>query len=82
MLPWAIGLLAVTAWVTVVQRVLHVRRELRLRERSHSTVAIDSTYVLSISAQMARERRDVLVRMPASLKERLTAEVGGPRTPP
>ena len=28
-LPWAIGLLAVTAWVTVVQRVLHVRRELR-----------------------------------------------------
>ena len=31
-LPWAIGLLAVTAWVTVVQRVLHVRRELRLRE--------------------------------------------------
>jgi phosphatidylglycerophosphate synthase len=32
-LPWAIGLLAVTAWVTVVQRVLHVRRELRLREQ-------------------------------------------------
>ena len=31
-LPWAIGLLAVTAWVTVVQRVLHVRRELRARE--------------------------------------------------
>ncbi|MGE5689886.1 MAG: CDP-alcohol phosphatidyltransferase family protein, partial [Pseudomonadota bacterium] len=28
-LPWAVGLLAVTAWVTVVQRVLHVRRELR-----------------------------------------------------
>jgi CDP-diacylglycerol--glycerol-3-phosphate 3-phosphatidyltransferase len=28
-LPWAIGLLAATAWLTVVQRVLHVRRELR-----------------------------------------------------
>jgi hypothetical protein len=28
-LPWAVGLLAVTAWITVVQRVVHVRRELR-----------------------------------------------------
>jgi hypothetical protein len=28
-LPWAIGLLAATAWITVVQRILHVRRELR-----------------------------------------------------
>src|SRR5712675_29649 len=28
-LPWAIALLAVTAWVTVVQRVLHVRTQLR-----------------------------------------------------
>jgi CDP-diacylglycerol--glycerol-3-phosphate 3-phosphatidyltransferase len=28
-LPWAIALLAVTAWVTVCQRVLHVRRQLR-----------------------------------------------------
>ena len=27
-LPWAIGLLAVTAWFTVLQRVFHVRREL------------------------------------------------------
>jgi CDP-diacylglycerol--glycerol-3-phosphate 3-phosphatidyltransferase len=27
-LPWAIVLLTVTAWVTVVQRVLHVRRQL------------------------------------------------------
>jgi CDP-diacylglycerol--glycerol-3-phosphate 3-phosphatidyltransferase len=27
-LPWAIALLAATAWVTVVQRVLHVRRQL------------------------------------------------------
>ena len=27
-LPWAIALLAVTAWVTVVQRILHVRRQL------------------------------------------------------
>ncbi len=32
-LPWAIALLAVTAWVTVVQRVLHVRRQL-LEDRS------------------------------------------------
>ena len=28
-LPWAIALLAATAWFTVLQRVLHVRRELR-----------------------------------------------------
>jgi CDP-diacylglycerol--glycerol-3-phosphate 3-phosphatidyltransferase len=28
-LSWAIGLLAVVAWVTVVQRILHVRRHLR-----------------------------------------------------
>ncbi len=28
-LPWAIALLAVTAWFTVLQRILHVRRELR-----------------------------------------------------
>ncbi|HEY7207120.1 MAG TPA: CDP-alcohol phosphatidyltransferase family protein [Gaiellaceae bacterium] len=27
-LPWAIGLLAVTAWVTVAQRILHVRKQL------------------------------------------------------
>ena len=27
-LPWAIAVLAVTAWVTVVQRVLHVRKQL------------------------------------------------------
>ncbi len=27
-LPWAIALLACTAWVTVVQRVLHVRKQL------------------------------------------------------
>jgi CDP-diacylglycerol--glycerol-3-phosphate 3-phosphatidyltransferase len=30
-LPWAIALLALTAWITVVQRVLHVRRGLRER---------------------------------------------------
>jgi choline-glycine betaine transporter len=30
-LPWAIYLLAATAWITVTQRVLHVRRELRAR---------------------------------------------------
>jgi CDP-diacylglycerol---glycerol-3-phosphate 3-phosphatidyltransferase len=29
LLPWAIGLLALTAWFTVLQRILHVRRELR-----------------------------------------------------
>jgi len=28
-LPWAIGVLAVMAWVTVLQRILHVRRHLR-----------------------------------------------------
>ena len=28
-LPWAIGVLALTAWFTVLQRILHVRRELR-----------------------------------------------------
>ena len=27
-LPWAIALLAATAWVTVVQRILHVRKQL------------------------------------------------------
>ena len=30
-LPWAIAGLAATAWFTVLQRVLHVRRELRAR---------------------------------------------------
>jgi len=30
-LPWAIGVLAATAWFTVLQRILHVRRELRAR---------------------------------------------------
>jgi CDP-diacylglycerol--glycerol-3-phosphate 3-phosphatidyltransferase len=30
-LPWAIYILAVTAWITVVQRILHVRRQLRQR---------------------------------------------------
>jgi CDP-diacylglycerol--glycerol-3-phosphate 3-phosphatidyltransferase len=30
-LPWAIGLLAATAWFTVLQRILHVRRELHTR---------------------------------------------------
>jgi len=28
-LPWAIGVLAATAWFTVLQRILHVRRQLR-----------------------------------------------------
>ena len=30
-LPWAIGVLAATAWFTVLQRILHVRRELSRR---------------------------------------------------
>jgi len=30
-LPWAIYLLAVTAWITVIQRVLSVRAQLRSR---------------------------------------------------
>ena len=30
-LPWAIYILAVTAWVTVIQRILYVRRQLRQR---------------------------------------------------
>jgi CDP-diacylglycerol---glycerol-3-phosphate 3-phosphatidyltransferase len=29
LLPWAVYLLNVTAWLTVVQRILHVRRQLR-----------------------------------------------------
>jgi CDP-diacylglycerol--glycerol-3-phosphate 3-phosphatidyltransferase len=28
-LPWALGVLAATAWFTVLQRILHVRRQLR-----------------------------------------------------
>jgi CDP-diacylglycerol---glycerol-3-phosphate 3-phosphatidyltransferase len=31
-LPWAIALLAVTAWVTVLQRIFSVRRQLRERD--------------------------------------------------
>jgi CDP-diacylglycerol--glycerol-3-phosphate 3-phosphatidyltransferase len=31
LLPWAVYLLNVTAWLTVVQRILHVRRQLRQR---------------------------------------------------
>jgi CDP-diacylglycerol---glycerol-3-phosphate 3-phosphatidyltransferase len=31
-LPWAIGLLAATAWLTVVQRILFVREQLRARD--------------------------------------------------
>jgi len=30
-LPWAIYLLAATAWITVIQRVLSVRSQLRSR---------------------------------------------------
>jgi CDP-diacylglycerol---glycerol-3-phosphate 3-phosphatidyltransferase len=33
-LPWAISLLAVTAWVTVLQRILSVRRQLLQREQT------------------------------------------------
>ncbi|MFN2466761.1 MAG: CDP-alcohol phosphatidyltransferase family protein [Gaiellaceae bacterium] len=31
LLPWAIAVLTATAWVTVLQRILHVRRQLRAR---------------------------------------------------
>jgi len=31
-LPWAIYLLAATAWVTVLQRILHVRTQLRRKD--------------------------------------------------
>jgi hypothetical protein len=33
-LPWAIVLLTATAWITVVQRVLHVRRQLLEESRA------------------------------------------------
>jgi CDP-diacylglycerol--glycerol-3-phosphate 3-phosphatidyltransferase len=33
-LRWAIALLAVTAWITVLQRVLHVRRSLREQQQT------------------------------------------------
>ena len=33
-LPWAIVFLTVTAWITVVQRVMHVRRDLAARPPS------------------------------------------------
>jgi CDP-diacylglycerol--glycerol-3-phosphate 3-phosphatidyltransferase len=36
-LPWAIGLLALTAWFTVLQRILHVRRELRQADAGSPT---------------------------------------------
>ena len=39
-LPYAIGLLALTAWFTVVQRVLSVRRQ--LRRRPHEPVGEDA----------------------------------------
>ena len=29
LLPWAVYLLNLTAWVTVVQRIIHVRRQLK-----------------------------------------------------
>ncbi len=35
-LPWAIAVLAATAWVTVLQRVFHVRRELRALQELES----------------------------------------------
>ena len=34
MLGWALVLLAATAWITVVQRVLHVRKQLMEAHRS------------------------------------------------
>jgi CDP-diacylglycerol---glycerol-3-phosphate 3-phosphatidyltransferase len=35
-LPWAIGVLAATAWFTVLQRILHVRRQLRSANETSS----------------------------------------------
>jgi len=35
-LPWAIGVLAATAWFTVLQRILHVRRQLRSASETSS----------------------------------------------
>jgi CDP-diacylglycerol--glycerol-3-phosphate 3-phosphatidyltransferase len=32
-LPWAIALLTATAWITVLQRILHVRKQLRETDR-------------------------------------------------
>jgi CDP-diacylglycerol--glycerol-3-phosphate 3-phosphatidyltransferase len=29
LLPWAVYLLTVTAWLTVIQRIVHVRRQLK-----------------------------------------------------
>jgi CDP-diacylglycerol--glycerol-3-phosphate 3-phosphatidyltransferase len=31
LLPWAVYLLNVTAWLTVIQRIAHVRRQLKQR---------------------------------------------------
>ena len=68
-LQWAIYLLTVTAWMTVFQRMLYVRRQLHGRERSnsgHRKYAI--VLALDVIAQLAR---DVIVRMPPGLKRRL-----------
>ncbi len=40
-LPWAIGVLAATAWFTVLQRTLHVRRQLRAAQSASSPRAGD-----------------------------------------
>ena len=74
-LPWAIALLAATAWITVVQRVLSVAQAAALsssspdRARERSLIALLCYH----SHSMAELRSDVLVRMPPDLKQRLAA---------
>ena len=71
-LPWAIALLAVTAWITSSSAILSVRKQ--LLSQIASSNALDSTCVLSLPG-MAELRSDVLVRMPPGLKRRLAGEV-------
>src|SRR5262249_26836643 len=66
-LPWAILVLGATAWITVCQRVLHVRRQLR-DQAPESAAYPASTSVL------AADRKGVLVRMPGELKRLLSEE--------
>ena len=51
-LPWAIGLLAATAWFTVLQRILHVRRELH-------------AYAAGVAARLSRVTDELVARYAA-----------------
>ena len=78
-LPWAIVLTGLT-WLTVVQRVWHVRARrcctaVDSTRRAISSFPTDSKFCDYHFPWMARERRSVLVRMPAALKQRLAEEV-------